>query len=83
MAVMNRRWFQSVTELPAADIIHLKTDVFRQRVAYAEDAKQRLVVTRRGGEGEIDAVRAEIAAGLEPLLTALENEVAELKHDDW
>jgi hypothetical protein len=49
--------FQLVTDLPEADISHLKTDLFRQRVAYAEDAKERLCVARLEGEDAVDEVR--------------------------
>ncbi len=52
--------FQLVTDLPAADISHLKTDLFRQRVAYAEDAKQRLAIARREGGDALDAIRADL-----------------------
>jgi len=52
--------FQLIADLPAADISHLKTDVFRQRVAYAADAKQRLATARRGGEDAVDAVRDDL-----------------------
>jgi tetratricopeptide (TPR) repeat protein len=52
--------FQLLTDMPAADIAHLKTDVFRQRVAYAEDAKKRLGAARRDGKDAVDAVRVDL-----------------------
>ncbi len=52
--------FQLVTDLPAADVSHLKTDVFREQVVYAEQAKQRLAAARREGKAAIDAVRADL-----------------------
>lgn len=45
--------FQLVEGFP--DIQRLKTDVFRERVAYSESLKQRLATARKGG---VEAVRA-------------------------
>jgi hypothetical protein len=45
--------YQLVEEYP--NVQHEKTDVFRQRVRYAEDVKQRLVEARSQG---VDAIRA-------------------------
>ncbi len=39
--------FQLLTEYPASDIARLKTDVFRERVHYAEDIKHELATARR------------------------------------
>ncbi len=47
--------FQLVKDLPTPDIKRLKTDVFRERVVYSENAKQRLAAAR--GEG-VEALRA-------------------------
>jgi tetratricopeptide (TPR) repeat protein len=52
--------FQLLTDMPAADISHLKTDVFRQQVAYAQDTKKRLGAARRDGEDAVDAVRVDL-----------------------
>ncbi len=48
--------FQLV-DLPPADVSHLKTDTFREAVAYAEDVKGELADARRSGSDAIDAVR--------------------------
>lgn len=47
--------FQLVENFPEPNIQHIKTDVFREQVRYAEDMKARLAVARREG---LDAVRA-------------------------
>ena len=48
--------FQLVEGFP--DIQRLKTDVFRERIAYANQIKQRLAAARRGGEEAVRAVEA-------------------------
>lgn len=55
--------FQLVENFPEPNIQHIKTDVFRERVRYAEDMKARLAVAR--GEG-LEAVRA-VESALEDL----------------
>jgi hypothetical protein len=50
--------FQLVQGFP--DIQHLKTDVFRDRVAYANTIKERLAVARRAGEAAIRAVETDL-----------------------
>jgi hypothetical protein len=50
--------FQLVQGFP--DIQHLKTDVFRDRVAYAYTVKQRLAVARRTGEAAVCAIEADL-----------------------
>jgi tetratricopeptide (TPR) repeat protein len=50
--------FQLVEGFP--DIQRLKTDVFRERVAYADDIKQKLAVARRQGEEAVRAVEREL-----------------------
>jgi tetratricopeptide (TPR) repeat protein len=52
--------FQLVNDMPAPDVSHLKTDVFRDRAAYAEETKRRLAAARREGEGAVDALRVEV-----------------------
>jgi len=47
--------FQLVENFPEPNIQHIKTDVFRERVRYAEDIKARLAVAHRQG---LEAVRA-------------------------
>ncbi len=53
--------FQLVSDFPRPDIARLKTDVFRERVAEAKAAKDRLAAARRAGTAE--AV-AEVDRGL-------------------
>lgn len=62
--------YQLVENFPVPDIQHIKTDVFRTRVRYAEDLKARLAIARREGleavralEGELGNV-AQIEAGV-------------------
>jgi hypothetical protein len=50
--------FQMVEGFP--DIQRLKTDVFRDRVRYAEDLKTRLATARRAGAEAVAAVEAEL-----------------------
>jgi hypothetical protein len=50
--------FQLVQGFP--DIQHLKTDVFRDRVAYANTIKERLAVARRAGEAAVRAVETDL-----------------------
>ena len=59
--------FQLIDGMPRHDVDHIKTDVFRDRVAIAQDYKKRLMEARSKG---IEAVRA-IAA--DPNLTELSN----------
>lgn len=62
--------FQLVADLPVADLSRLKTDSFREQVAYAEDLKAALAEARSQGVDAIDAVRermgdlAEVEAGV-------------------
>lgn len=49
--------FQLVDGLAAPEIDHVKTDVFRDRVAYAQDLKDRLA-DARGGPSPVEAIRA-------------------------
>lgn len=48
--------FQLLEGFP--DIKHLKTDVFRERVRYAEDVKAKLAAARKAGEVAVAAVEA-------------------------
>lgn len=50
--------FQMVEGFP--DIQRLKTDVFRDRVRYAEDVKARLAAARRAGDDAVAAVEVEL-----------------------
>lgn len=50
--------FQMVDGFP--DIQRLKTDVFRDRVRYAEDMKTRLAAARRAGVAALTAIEAEL-----------------------
>jgi hypothetical protein len=50
--------FQMVDGFP--DIQRLKTDVFRDRVRYAEDLKARLAAARRAGPNAVAAMEAEL-----------------------
>ncbi|MCX7176356.1 MAG: TRAFs-binding domain-containing protein [Proteobacteria bacterium] len=50
--------FQMVEGFP--DIQRLKTDVFRERVRYAEDMKARLAAARRAGVGAVAAMEADL-----------------------
>lgn len=50
--------YQMVEGFP--DIQHLKTDVFRERVRYAEDLKTRLAAARKAGIDAVIAVEAEL-----------------------
>ncbi len=59
--------FQLIDGMPRHEIDHIKTDVFRDRVAIAQDYKKRLMEARSKG---VDAVRA-VAA--DPNLTELAN----------
>lgn len=52
--------FQLVDGFP--DLQRLKTDVFRERVAYAQQAKDRLAKARRAGVAAVAEVEAELAA---------------------
>lgn len=56
--------FQLVENFPEPNIQHIKTDVFRKRVRYAENAKTKLAIARKQG---LEAVRA-VEADLEDLL---------------
>lgn len=47
--------FQLVENFPEPNIQHIKTDIFRERARYAEDAKTKLAVARKEG---LEAVRA-------------------------
>lgn len=55
-----------VEDLPPPDIARLKTDVFRDEVAYSDDMKGRLATAREAGLDELQAVEAE----LEPVAVA-------------
>jgi tetratricopeptide (TPR) repeat protein len=52
--------FQLVKDMPAPDVSHLKTDLFRERVTYAEDTKRRLAAARRDGADAVAAVRSDV-----------------------
>ncbi len=52
--------FQLVSDLAPADISRLKTDVFRDRVEYANDVKQQLTKARSEGVESVEAVLAEL-----------------------
>jgi tetratricopeptide (TPR) repeat protein len=52
--------YQLITDLAPTDISHLNTDVFRDRVDYARDVKQRLLAARESGKAAVDTVRDEI-----------------------
>jgi tetratricopeptide (TPR) repeat protein len=52
--------YQLITDLAPTDISHLNTDVFRDRVEYARDVKQRLRAARESGKAAVDTVRDEI-----------------------
>jgi tetratricopeptide (TPR) repeat protein len=49
-----------LVDLPVPDISRLKTDVFREHVAYAEDVKRALSEARRRGPDAIDSVREQM-----------------------
>ena len=53
--------FELVEGFP--DIQHLKTDVFRDRVDYARQIKERLSIARKSGLDALLAIQAELAAG--------------------
>ena len=50
--------YQLLEDFP--DIARLKTDVFRDRIRYAEDMKAKLAVARQQGEKAVAAVEAEL-----------------------
>lgn len=50
--------FQLVENFPEPNIQHIKTDVFRERVRYAEDMKAKLAVARREGLEAVQAVES-------------------------
>jgi hypothetical protein len=52
--------FQLVDGYRPPKIEHIKTDVFRQQVQYAEDAKRRLAAARKGDEKEVRHVEADL-----------------------
>jgi hypothetical protein len=57
--------FQLLTEYRPGDLAHLKTDVFRDRVRYAEEYRQRLAHARslgdQEGRAELDSIRDELS----------------------
>lgn len=52
--------YQLVEGFSPPDIARLKTDVFRERVQYSIDMKQRLSTARRSGVDELRAIQAEL-----------------------
>lgn len=52
--------FQLVTDWPRPDIAHLKTDRFRERIAYSEQYKDKLAKARQGGPDAVVAVGREL-----------------------
>ncbi len=52
--------FQLVEGMPVPDIARLKTDVFREQVAYAQKKKEELAAARRKGPEAIDHVRTSL-----------------------
>lgn len=52
--------FQMLEGFPVPDIARLKTDVFRDRVRYAEDIKAKLAKARQEGEDAVTAVENEL-----------------------
>jgi hypothetical protein len=53
--------FQLVSEWPRPDIARLKTDRFRELVAYSRTVKRKLEIARAAGVNAITAVQAEIS----------------------
>lgn len=52
--------YQLVAEFPPPDIARLKTDLFRQRVAYAQTCRDRLADARSAGADAVAAIEAEL-----------------------
>lgn len=52
--------FQLLEGFPTPDIARLKTDVFRDRVQYAEDIKARLQKARLDGKSAVEAIETEL-----------------------
>jgi tetratricopeptide (TPR) repeat protein len=52
--------FQMLDGFPTPDIARLKTDVFRDRIVYAEDIKTKIAKARRDGERAIEAIETEL-----------------------
>ncbi|MBF0107745.1 MAG: DUF4071 domain-containing protein [Magnetococcales bacterium] len=52
--------FQLISDFPPPDIARLRTDLFRDRVAYAQGCKERLAIARKEGEPAVAAFENEI-----------------------
>lgn len=55
--------FQLVSEFPAPDISRLRTDVFRDRVAYAQASKVQLAAARAAGADAVAAIESGLTVG--------------------
>lgn len=55
--------YQLVTDFSPPDLARLKTDLFRERVAYARTYRDRLADARTAGVGAVVAVEAELVLG--------------------
>ena len=66
--------FQLLNDMEPPDISRLKTDVFRDRVAYSVRVKEKLASARKEGAEAIDAIKAE----LEPIHDAESGVVVDL-----
>jgi tetratricopeptide (TPR) repeat protein len=52
--------FQLIEHFPTLDLAHLKTDVFRDRARYSEEAKQKLAAARRKGGKAVKGIEKEL-----------------------
>jgi len=51
--------FTLIQDMPRIEVDHEKTDLFRDRVTYSREAKQRLAVARKAGADAVGSVAAE------------------------